>query len=603
MTVSSELNRKEYAGDGSTTAFATSPVVFFDAADLKVYVVTTATGAATLQTITTHYTVSGGDGSTGTVTMVTAPTAAQTLVIVRDVAATQSSDFVNNDINDAEVLEDALDRLTMLAQQSAAVGDRAFRLPDSDTSGITTEVSATGNAGKYLRINAGGTALEFADGDLNTTTITQSGTGAVERTLTSKLGEIITPEDFGAVGDGATDDLTPLTNFFNELISGTAAGGGIMPNKTYAITGALPTINVGKIRLHGYRASHHDTGSPTGTTIKYTGPAGATMLTIAPTEGASAQGLHGLDICGIAFNCNSLAAKGVLMKSVSNSRIDIACYNATDTGFELDCATTLGEATDVKNNQIWYRGRQVEAASGVSLRLKGDGSGNVSFNRFYFVDIQHKDASGIIEECADNNRWDVCRVFRTAAGSATNSIEWLGGATSGASCRNEIFENLTTTVAAIAKGTGTYTVGAQRIFIEHLDKENSTPTPTEETGTTIYDGEWRSYTPTISANTGTFTSVVGTGRYRRAKRLMYLYVQVAITTNGTASVNIHATLPAAAAAAAGTRTFAGMENTTGVMQRGVINSSGTDLIMTSYDATYYGADGRTIQMSGVYETA
>jgi hypothetical protein len=237
MTVSSELNRKEYAGDGLTTAFATSPVVFFDSADLKVYVVTTATGAATLQTITTHYTVSGGSGSTGTVTMLTAPTAAQTLVIVRDVAATQSSDFVNNDINDAEVLEDALDRLTMLAQQNATTADRALRVADSDPASVETEMVTTGKAGYYVRLNTGGTAFELAEGDANTSTFTQSGAGAVERSVTAKLGEIVSVKDFGATGDGTTDDTTGVT-------AADAIGKAIfVPNGTYDTTLAATALD------------------------------------------------------------------------------------------------------------------------------------------------------------------------------------------------------------------------------------------------------------------------------------------------------------------------------------------------------------------------
>jgi hypothetical protein len=131
MTVSATKSRKEYAGDGSTTSFATNPVVFFDAADLTVYVVTTATGvvAATL-VLNTDYTVSGGDGSTGTVDLSTgsdpygAPSALQTLVIVRELGITQASNLVNNDGSDAEVVEKAFDRLTMIAQELNARLDR-----------------------------------------------------------------------------------------------------------------------------------------------------------------------------------------------------------------------------------------------------------------------------------------------------------------------------------------------------------------------------------------------------------------------------------------------------------------------------------------------
>ena len=158
MTVSSTTNRKEYLGDGSTVAFSTSPVVFFDNGDLSVYLVVTATGVATLQTLTTHYTVSGGSGSTGVVTMITAPTSAQTLVIVRNMTPTQAVDFVNNEATDAEVAEDALDKLTMIAQQLSVRLDRAVSLADGDVTGADLEM-ATPAASKLIGWDSTGLAL------------------------------------------------------------------------------------------------------------------------------------------------------------------------------------------------------------------------------------------------------------------------------------------------------------------------------------------------------------------------------------------------------------------------------------------------------------
>jgi hypothetical protein len=172
MTVQTDLNRKQYAGNGVTTAFATSPVVFFDETDLDVYDVVTATGAATLKTLTTDYTVSGGGGSTGTVTMLSAPASGHTLVIVRNVPLTQESDFVQNDASDAEVVEDALDKLTMADQQLSARLDRSFTLADSDVSGASLAVP-TPSANKLVGWNSAGTALENktpADIDLATVT-------------------------------------------------------------------------------------------------------------------------------------------------------------------------------------------------------------------------------------------------------------------------------------------------------------------------------------------------------------------------------------------------------------------------------------------------
>lgn len=159
MTVSSTQNRISYVGNGATVAFSTSPIVFFANGDLDVYLVVTATGVATLQTITTHYTVSGGAGATGTVTMLAAPSAAQTLLIVRTLDITQAVDFVQNDPSDAEVAEDALDRLTMVDQQLSARIARSFALADSDISGASTAIPMA-VASTLIGWNAGATALQ-----------------------------------------------------------------------------------------------------------------------------------------------------------------------------------------------------------------------------------------------------------------------------------------------------------------------------------------------------------------------------------------------------------------------------------------------------------
>jgi hypothetical protein len=154
MTVSSTTNRKSFTGDGSTTAFGTSPVVFFDESELEVYLVTTATGASTLQTITTHYTVSGGAGTTGTVTMVTAPASTETLIILRVLPYTQTDDFVNNDINDAEVLEDRLDKLTMLTQQLDEVDARSLKLSSAEAGTAALTELPFDRASKFLAFDA-----------------------------------------------------------------------------------------------------------------------------------------------------------------------------------------------------------------------------------------------------------------------------------------------------------------------------------------------------------------------------------------------------------------------------------------------------------------
>jgi hypothetical protein len=127
-TVPSSQNRVSYAGNGSTTGFPV-PYVFFDNTDLIVTSVVVATGVETVKTLTTDYTVSGGDGSTGTVTAVTAPATGTTWVIERSIPYTQEIDYQPNDGFPADVNEEGLDRNTMLAQQTYRRARQSPKLP------------------------------------------------------------------------------------------------------------------------------------------------------------------------------------------------------------------------------------------------------------------------------------------------------------------------------------------------------------------------------------------------------------------------------------------------------------------------------------------
>jgi len=169
MTVSSETNRKEYAGDDSTTGFPTTFNFALDG-DLKVTLVDSA-GTETVQTITTHYTVTGaGDDTGGTVTMITPPATGEELVIERDVAYTQGIDYIANDDFPAETHEGGLDKLTYLAQQLKTSIARVLRLPSGETdSAVDMElpVATSGYLDKILGFDSAGKAKLYTQNELS----------------------------------------------------------------------------------------------------------------------------------------------------------------------------------------------------------------------------------------------------------------------------------------------------------------------------------------------------------------------------------------------------------------------------------------------------
>jgi len=208
MTVSSTTAKVSYAGNGATTVFAV-PFYFLAAADLRVILRTGTTES--IQSLTTNYTVTGaGNESGGSVTMLVAPAAGTTITILRNAAATQETDLLPNDRLPAESLEDALDKLTMLVQQLGESADRSLKYPASDAAASPTIPAASARASKFLTFDANGLPVATVGVDATTDIFTQAGTGAVPRSVNSKLRDIISVKDFGAVGDGATNDTAAV---------------------------------------------------------------------------------------------------------------------------------------------------------------------------------------------------------------------------------------------------------------------------------------------------------------------------------------------------------------------------------------------------------
>jgi hypothetical protein len=119
-------------------------------------------------------------------------------------------------------------------------------------------------------------------------------------------------------------------------------------------------------------------------------------------------------------------------------------------------------------------------------------------------------------------------------------------------------------------------------------------------------GAWTTYTPTIAAGTGSFTTVGATGRYKTLGKTVFIKIRIAITTNGTAASWITASLPFNSVNV-GTnegQSLVGLETVTvGTTVTGHIpNNSGT-VTITKVDGTYPGGNAFNIVLSGSYERA
>lgn len=221
MTVQTNTSTASFAGNGTTTAFPIG-FKFNSAADLALMLIDDSTGSALPLVLNSHYVVTGaGDDAGGLVTLITAPADGQTLKVRREVDVLQQTDLRNQGKFFAEVHEDAFDLLTMIAQQHAEGINSAIRVAESDSPPSrlppavirANQVMAFDSNGDPVAvIPVSGSVGEFAINLLNSVDPAKGASlvGYKGRTLHARLGLDAFPRDFGAAGDGVTNDTTPV---------------------------------------------------------------------------------------------------------------------------------------------------------------------------------------------------------------------------------------------------------------------------------------------------------------------------------------------------------------------------------------------------------
>ncbi len=156
MTIATTTSRMRYEGNGVTAVF---PFTFrILAATHLTVILTDAQGVQTVQVLNVGYTVSGvGNGAGGSITMIVAPGAGETLTIKRAVPLTQPTDLRNQGAFFPEVHESVFDRITMLIQQLDEMLGRSLVLGEDEEDG-SGAFDARGN-----RITDLGAAVDDTD--------------------------------------------------------------------------------------------------------------------------------------------------------------------------------------------------------------------------------------------------------------------------------------------------------------------------------------------------------------------------------------------------------------------------------------------------------
>lgn len=158
---------------------------------------------------------------------------------------------------------------------------------------------------------------------------TQSGTGASSRTIQAKLADRVSVKDFGAKGDGTTDDTAAIQAAITYIQ--TLGGGAVyFPSATYKVTGTLTVTGNGVTLLGENRQK---------TVINFANGAQDCLTVI----GASyASQLYGFEIKGLYFSHTSkTGGRSILLAYVSQVTLRDVTLSQAWTGVEIWVANNV----------------------------------------------------------------------------------------------------------------------------------------------------------------------------------------------------------------------------------------------------------------------
>jgi hypothetical protein len=232
-----------------------------------------------------------GNASGGNVVFGSAPASGVTVVIRRNMALTQSTDYVANDPFPAATHEDALDRLTFISQQMQEEVDRTIKLSRTNTMTSTEfTVGATDRASKVLAFDSSGELSvtqelgTFKGSDATVTTAAYVERDIIKSTTTAELNNVYICVAASVVGDSLTD-----TDHFALLVDAVSAASSATAAASSASTAATQATNASNsASTASTQASNASTSASTASTQATNAANSATAAAASAASAATA---------------------------------------------------------------------------------------------------------------------------------------------------------------------------------------------------------------------------------------------------------------------------------------------------------------------------
>lgn len=225
--------------NGTQTIF-TYPFPIFASEDLNVYL----NGAKQIS----GFDIDGvGETAGGTVTFDSAPANGVIMTLARELPIERVTDYLEGGDFSAASINNELDYLIAALQQVNRENDVMLKYSDHEIPGETTLPGKVTRANKALGFDANGDPIAVSlEGSMAAPDFTPVGTGATTRTSHDKFSDLISVKDFGAVGDGLTDDTTAIQNALAAHDAVLIPKGEFLISATIALTSGQSLIGLGQ---------------------------------------------------------------------------------------------------------------------------------------------------------------------------------------------------------------------------------------------------------------------------------------------------------------------------------------------------------------------
>ena len=533
----------------------------------------------------------------------------------------------------------------------------------AETDSITITFASGLNVGDIVQFS---TATPVAANVANAANIlyNEGATGAVDRTVESKLQEMISVGDFGAIGDGVANDTAAVQAAIDAL---PASGGTVyFPSNFNCGVNSTITISGNNITLQfadwtaGITpiASMTNMISVTGDGVKFFNGNFSNQLSYA-TNAINRSGTvaFGMTVSGCYF---ASFTNGIVWSAAGNAGL-----TAQNNFFNSHTSASIRFNEDGRNsvlteNQILggvygvYATHTTQQVEGLVIQnnlIQTTLTSNscIFLNGALYTNITNNNLSGgaciyLLAGVTDHQiaytviSGNYLGAFAAGTGlvcsgnnsymMASNNLFDGGANTVGANLTDVVFARFTdnsfvnmtgtqivTTTCTYNNFFGNQLRGTGLAYLEDATSQavwvgnfgSGTKSPRSyflwnwQDDVLSTGSNWTSYTPTIASSSGTITSYTATGAYRRLGTTVEITINVTVTDGGTGSGQVIVQLPIASVASLSQSIAGAQVQPTPVSVYGVTNSS-LNLVVQKYEGSYAGSTGAQFVITGSYQS-